>query len=66
MRLGQALVVRLTWRELLFRAAFASASSFNLLACRGNILDEDINISTTGKYAAFGRIFPWARDEPPF
>ena len=33
--------MRLTWRELLFPAAFASASSFNLLACRGNISDKD-------------------------
>ena len=33
--------VRLTCRELLFRAAFASASSFNLLACGGNISDNN-------------------------
>ena len=36
--LGEALVVRLTWRELLFRAAFATASSFDLLAWGGKIL----------------------------
>ena len=45
LRFGQAaLVERLTWRELLFRAAFASASSFNRLACRAN------SHSILGKY----------------